>query len=217
MIKDTKTNFDINYSYQKTSTDTIAVDLENNPFRNKDGSLLFRPGGHGALIENLNEQDADVIFVKNIDNVVVGEVINDVADSKKILAGALLNVQRKAFEYAKSMDSERPSGNDILKIKKFLIESLNVRFDENYDALAIEQQLEILKDKINRPIRICGMVKNEGEPGGGPFWIKDMQGHKSLQIIESVQIDMENQNQVDLLKNATHFNPVDLVCGVKKL
>ncbi|MBD0851488.1 DUF4301 family protein [Maribacter arenosus] len=211
----TKTEFNVAYSYQKGSTDTIAVDMDNNPFRNSDGSLLFRPGGHGALIENLNEEEADVIFIKNIDNVVVPKAQEELAKSKKMLAGLLLKIQEKAFAYAKRIDDNNLTADIMLEIKEFLEDKLNVRFVDKYQGFSIGEQIEILKDKINRPIRICGMVKNEGEPGGGPFWIRNAHNHVSLQIIESAQIDMSDEKQVDILNNATHFNPVDLVCGVK--
>ena len=210
----TNTSFTIGYSYQKASTDTIAVNMDNTPFRNEDGSLLFRPGGHGALIENLNEQEADVIFIKNIDNVVVPENAESVTHSKKVLAGLLLKVQQKAFMYAKLLAGHQVSDDQLNDIKQFLHENLNVRFTTGYDSLDNDEQVKVLKDKINRPIRICGMVKNEGEPGGGPFWIKDANGNISLQIIESAQIDTSKEDQKALLNNATHFNPVDLVCGV---
>jgi hypothetical protein len=213
--KDTKTSFTVNYSFQKPSTDTIAVTLDNKPFRNSDGSLLFRPAGHGSLIENLNEQEADIIFIKNIDNVVVPRFSDAVASSKKVLAGRLLELQNKTFEYAKVLDGDNLTSEKLETIKSFLERDLNVRFSDKFSGFSIGQQIEILKDKINRPIRICGMVKNEGEPGGGPFWIRDAHDHISLQIIESAQVDMDNPSQVDILKNATHFNPVDLVCGVK--
>lgn len=211
----TQTSFKVSYSYQKPSTDTIAVDMQNEPFRNDDGSVLFRPGGHGALIENLNEQDADVIFIKNIDNVTVPRFAGEVADSKKVLAGVLLKAQEKAFAYAKLLDTDGLTSDQLIEIKGFLENELNVRFSDTFLSFSIGQQIEVLKDKINRPIRICGMVKNEGEPGGGPFWIQDGKGNVSLQIIESAQIDMNDAQQADILKNATHFNPVDLVCGVK--
>lgn len=213
--KATGTEFHVSYSYQKPATDTVAVTMTNELFRNSDGSLLFRPGGHGALIENLNEQDADIIFIKNIDNVVVDEVVDQVATSKKVLAGLLLKLQEKAFAYADILERNGKSIEEIKEIKTFMENQLNVRFVSNFDSFTIAQQMEILKDKINRPIRICGMVKNEGEPGGGPFWIKDKTNHISLQIIESAQVDMSNADQVAIFKNSTHFNPVDLVCGVK--
>lgn len=211
----TNTSFEVGYSYQKPSTDTIAVDMDNNPFRNSDGSLLFRPGGHGALIENLNEQDADIIFVKNIDNVVAPEFATAIAKHKKVLAGLLMRVQEKAFAYARQLDEGEMTAELMEEIERFLKDELNVRLSENFSGFSLQDQLDILKDKINRPIRICGMVKNEGEPGGGPFWILDQNNHVSLQIVESAQIDMDNEGQVAILKNSTHFNPVDLVCGIK--
>lgn len=213
--KKTDTRFQISYSNQKPSTDTIAVDMDNQPFKNNDGSILFRPGGHGALIENLNDQDADIIFIKNIDNVVIDKNLEAVANSKKMLAGVLKKVQDKAFAYAKSMEEGDISVEKADEIKAFLEKDLNVRMPSNYDDLGVEEQKAEIKNKLNRPIRICGMVKNEGEPGGGPFWIKDADGNVSLQIIESAQIDMEDDAQVAILKNSTHFNPVDLVCGVR--
>ncbi|MDF0715116.1 DUF4301 family protein [Muricauda sp. 334s03] len=212
--KKTDTNFDVSYSNQKPSTDTIAVDMENKPFKNSDGSILFRPGGHGALIENLNDQDADIIFIKNIDNVVVDKNLETVSNSKKMLAGVLKKVQDKAFAYAKLLEGD-VSIEKADEIKAFLEKDLNVRMPINYDDLSVAEQKAVIKDRINRPIRICGMVKNEGEPGGGPFWIKDANGSISLQIIESAQIDMDDKGQAAILQNATHFNPVDLVCGVR--
>jgi len=212
--KKTDTVFDVSYSNQKPSTDTIAVDMDNKPFKNSDGSILFRPGGHGALIENLNDQYADIIFIKNIDNVVIDKNLETVSNSKKMLAGVLKKVQDKAFAYAKLLEGD-VSIEKADEIKAFLEKDLNVRMPKNYDDFSEDEQKSILKDKINRPIRICGMVKNEGEPGGGPFWIKDGQGDISLQIIESAQIDMDNKQQADIVQNSTHFNPVDLVCGVR--
>ncbi len=213
--KATDTSFKVDYSYQKSATDTIAVTLENNLFRNADGSLLFRPGGHGALIENLNEQNADVIFIKNIDNVVTEEHIQKIANSKKILAGLLLKIQAQVFDYANQIDENNLTGDQLNEMKLFLEKELNVRFSDSFESFTIGQQIDVIKDKMNRPIRVCGMVKNEGEPGGGPFWVKDINGNISLQIVESAQVNMSNESQVSLFKNSTHFNPVDLVCGVK--
>ncbi len=212
---ETNSSFEIGYSFQKSSTDTLAVDMDNNPFRNEDGTILFRPGGHGALIENLNEQNADVIFIKNIDNVVVPKNLDGVNKSKKTLAGVLLQVQQKAFKVAELLENKSVNKQQISDIKDFLENDLNVRFPSNFTDYSEEEQIAILTDKVNRPIRVCGMVKNEGEPGGGPFWIKDQNGNISLQIIESAQIDNSNQSQMNIVANATHFNPVDLVCGVR--
>lgn len=213
--KTTQIGFNVDYSYQKSSTDTIAVDLENQLFRNTDGSLLFRPGGHGALIENLNEQDADIIFIKNIDNVVVPENAEVVTKSKKVLAGVLVKAQQKAFMYAKLLDAHKVNEDQLKEIKEFLEGELNVRFSDSYETYTFDEQVKILQDKINRPIRVCGMVKNEGEPGGGPFWIKDDKNRISLQIVESAQIDTSNESQNQIVAQATHFNPVDLICGVR--
>ncbi len=213
--KNLNTVFELGYSNQKSATDTIAVDMDNRPFRNDDGTLLFRPGGHGALIENLNELDADIIFIKNIDNVAVSKHDEEIAGSKKILAGQLLKVQKKAFEYARILENGNATASEMTEIKEFLEQELNAHFLDSYEGFSISEQLLVLQDKINRPIRVCGMVKNEGEPGGGPFWIIDSKEHISLQIIESAQIDMSNDRQVTILKSATHFNPVDLVCGVR--
>ncbi|WP_291962284.1 DUF4301 family protein [Maribacter sp.] len=212
---DTGISYNVDYSFQKPSTDTLAVDMENKPFRNEDGSVLFRPGGHGALIQNLNEQDADVIFIKNIDNVAVMKDAKAVADSKKVLAGVLLKEQEKAFEYAALLDNDNVDDTQIEEIRNFLVTNLNVRFTDDFDSRPNTEKVAVLKDKLNRPIRVCGMVKNEGEPGGGPFWVTNGKGEVSLQIIESAQIDMDDQQQADILKNATHFNPVDLVCAVR--
>jgi hypothetical protein len=215
LSKTDKIDFDISYSYQRASTDTVAVSMDNEPFKNNDGSLLFRPGGHGALIENLDELDSDIIFIKNIDNVVVPGLADEVAKYKKVLAGHLLLVQEKTFEYAKLIDDGELNGDQMQEIKTFLEEELNVRFLDKYYGFSIAEQIEILKDKINRPIRICGMVKNEGEPGGGPFWIKDQHQHVSLQIIESAQVNKNNPEQMKVFNKSTHFNPVDIVCGVR--
>ncbi len=215
VLEETGTTFTIDYSNQKASTDTIAVNEDISFFRNSDDSLLFRPGGHGALIENLNEQDADIIFIKNIDNVVVPENMNVVTNSKKLLAGVLTRVQQKAFLYARLLDAHKINEDQLNDIKSFLEEALNVRFSSAFDDFSIDEQIKILQDKINRPIRVCGMVKNEGEPGGGPFWIKDKANNISLQIVESAQMDTANEYQKNIIASATHFNPVDLVCGVR--
>lgn len=213
--EETSINFTVRYSFQSPATDTIAVTPENEPFRNQEGSLLFRPGGHGALIENLNEQEADLIFIKNIDNVAIPKVAREMGQSKKLLGGVLLNLQEKAFQYAGILDEEHINGESLDEIKYFLETELNVRFTENYSSFSIAQQLDILRDKINRPIRVCGMVKNEGEPGGGPFWIKDSRDNVSLQIVESAQVNLNDERQRAIFERSSHFNPVDLVCGTK--
>lgn len=211
----TNTTFEISFSYQKASTDTIAVTPQNELFRDDDGQLNFRPSGHGALLENLGQVDADVVFVKNIDNVVVYTYEAELAEYKKMLAGMLLEIQHQVFKHLKHLETGEVSEADIHSITSFLEKKLNVIISPAFETYAMEDQKEYLFDKLNRPFRICGMVKNEGEPGGGPFWIKDENGEKLLQIVESAQIDLENKTQKEILRNATHFNPVDLVCGIK--
>ncbi len=199
--------YEINYSTQSASSDTIAVDMKNNPFREEDESILFRPGGHGALIENLNNINADVIFIKNIDNVVPDNIKDTTYQYKKALGGYLLQVQTDVFAALKTLEDDT-SEADIGNIQS-LAASIGINVPENVDTKSF------LIEKLNRPVRICGMVKNEGEPGGGPFWVAQKDGSSSLQIIESSQIDMDQSSQKDIVANATHFNPVDLICGVK--
>lgn len=194
--------YDISFSVQKPSTDTIAVNPDNTPFRQEDGRLLFRPAGHGALIENLNEIDADVIFIKNIDNVTTDARRGDTIRYKKVLAGVLLDLQERAFEYLRALDVD---GCELEPIADFIERRLCVKLPKDYDTA-------MLRAVLDRPIRVCGMVRNEGEPGGGPFWVANPDGTESLQIAESSQIGPDDQ---PLMKSATHFNPVDLVCGVK--
>jgi hypothetical protein len=210
--------FDVTFSQQKPSTDTIAVDLENEPFRNSDGSLLFRPGGHGALIENLNDLDADIIFIKNIDNVVPDRLKQPTIDFKKALAGVLLKHQEKVFFYQHELNEKHYtalSSNFLAEAANFLENTLNTKPAKNHYYTEREELYQYLKEKYNRPLRVCGMVKNEGEPGGGPFWAMNADGTISLQVVESSQIDPDSVQQQDIVQHATHFNPVDLVCAVK--
>jgi hypothetical protein len=213
-----KVTFDVSFSQQKPSTDTIAVDLNNEPFREKDNSLLFRPGGHGALIENLNDLDADIIFIKNIDNVVPDRLKKPTINYKKALAGVLLKNQEKLFFYQKELNEKHPAALDsafLAAASNFLENTLNTKPATNQYYTEKEELYHYLREKLNRPLRVCGMVKNEGEPGGGPFWVKNDDGTISLQVVESSQIDPNSVQQQKIAKNATHFNPVDLVCAVK--
>lgn len=210
--------FDVTFSVQKPATDTIAVDADNNPFREADGQILFRPGGHGALIENLNDLDGDVLFIKNIDNVVPDHSKQVTIDYKKALAGVLLKYQEKIFRYQKILNERYPASIEsglLAEAANFLENALNVKPPGNLYYTAKEELFYYLKEKFNRPLRVCGMVKNEGEPGGGPFWCLDPQGTVSLQIVESSQVDPGSIQQQEIVKHATHFNPVDLVCAVK--
>jgi hypothetical protein len=209
-----KTKINISYSHQDKSTDTIAVNTNNEPFRNENGELVFRPGGHGALINNLNNLDADIIFIKNIDNVIQNH-IGEITLYKKGLAGILLDLQQQIFHILESVDSDSIKESDIAVLIEFMSKKLNIDIIEDFQKYTLENKLEFIKNKLNRPIRVCGMVKNEGEPGGGPFWVRSYKGNVSLQIVESSQVDVQNPEQEKILKKATHFNPVDLVCATK--
>jgi nicotinamide riboside kinase len=212
--KESGTSLHINYSYQNKSTDTLAVDFENNPFRDENGKLFFRPGGHGALIENLNNLDADIIFIKNIDNVIQNN-INKIALYKKALAGILIELQQQVFKYLHAIDADEIQQENGWEILLFLQEKLNISIPNSFYQLSFEDKMTEIKAILNKPIRVCGMVKNEGEAGGGPFWVKDEKGSISLQIVESSQVDLSDENQRGILNASTHFNPVDIVCGIK--
>ncbi|MDL2281974.1 DUF4301 family protein [Parabacteroides sp. OttesenSCG-928-G06] len=206
--------FNISFSVQKASTDTIAVDMENNPFREPDGSLLFRPAGHGALIENLNDIEADVIFIKNIDNVVPDSFRFATVIHKKIIAGVLVHLQERIFRYLHLIESGKYSRAQVEEMIYFLQDELCIRNPE-IKYLEDAELILYIKGKLLRPIRVCGMVRNVGEPGGGPFLAQNPDGTISLQILESSQIDMRDPIKKKLFEQGTHFNPVDLVCAVR--
>ena len=211
-----ESEFKAYFSEQQSYTDTIAVGLENQPFRNEDGSILFRPAGHGALLENLNTIDADIVFIKNIDNVVPDNLKASTYRYKKLLAGVLIKYQKRLFDYARKLEKvENVSGNLIDEIIGFLEKELCNNFTSQFTEMHIQEKSDFLLQKLNRPIRVCGMVKNEGEPGGGPFWSKNADGTFSLQIVESSQINTDEEEQANILQKSSHFNPVDLVCGIK--
>ncbi|WP_121665852.1 DUF4301 family protein [Mesonia aquimarina] len=203
----TQTTFEIDYSFQEKRTNTIAVNLDNTPFRNKHNQLVFRPGGHGALLQNLNKIEADVVFIKNIDNVIPREQLKEIVDYKKILGGFLLQLQEKIFSLLRELESQGFSETLQQRATHLMKKEFGLTLDLN--------SAEELKKAFHKPIRICGMVKNEGAPGGGPFWIKNEKGETSLQIIEGAQIDQKDATQKAIVDQATHFNPVDVVCGFK--
>jgi hypothetical protein len=215
---ETETNLllDISFSFQKPETDTIAVDLENNPFRNPDGSLLFRPGGHGALIRNLDAIDTDILFISNIDNVTPDRNKNIRVQYKQVLGGVLLEVRSKVFYYLQQLTSnENLDKSRMESMVTFLHEKLGMAIPEQIESWGAKELKQWLTSSINRPIRVCGMVQNEGEPGGGPFYVRAENGEISLQIVETSQIDLKNPEKASLLMESTHFNPVDLVCSTR--
>ncbi len=204
----------IRYSYQNKGTDSINVDGNNKLVRSSNGSLVFRPGGHGALIENLNNLDSDIIFIKNIDNVIQNH-IDKIALYKKALGGILIEVQQKVFGYLKAIEKNEVKEEDLKEIVDVLMQKLNIQMTKDFNKFTFENKITKIKELLDRPIRVCGMVRNEGEPGGGPFWVMNDKGEVSLQIVETSQVDLANKKQLEVLEEATHFNPVDLVCGIK--
>ncbi|NIJ50847.1 DUF4301 family protein [Dyadobacter arcticus] len=204
----------VSFSEQKNSTDTIAVNPDNTPFREKDGSLLFRPAGHGALLENLGQLDADIIFIKNIDNVVPDRIKDDTITYKKALAGIVLQYQKRVFGYLEKLSKQADSAL-LDELDAFFKDELCVIPPAGFETWSDESKKEYFVQKLDRPIRACGMVKNQGEPGGGPFWAENADKSSSLQIVESAQVDVDDAAQNTIFKESTHFNPVDLVCGVK--
>jgi len=208
------TQINIGYSYQNKRTDSISVDGKNKIVRDKNDALVFRPGGHGALIENLNELDGDIIFIKNIDNVIQNH-IEEIALYKKALAGILIEIQQKVFHYLEAIDKQKISESEITEIVSFLTQKLNIELTNDFNKFTFENKISKIKELLDRPIRVCGMVRNEGEPGGGPFWVMSEKGMISLQIVETSQVDLTNKKQLEILAEASHFNPVDLVCGIK--
>ncbi len=206
--------YEITLSEQKASTDTIAVNMDNTPYRDASGRLLFRPAGHGALLENLNERDADVVFIKNVDNVVPLRLRSVTTRYKKVLGGYLVMVQRQVKKYLEMLDKGNVKSADLKAMLRYVHKTLCV-VDPAADGLDDEALATWLRDKLNRPIRVCGVVPNEGEPGGGPYLAYNADGSASPQILESAQINPDDAAAVEMMKGGTHFNPVDLVCYIK--
>jgi len=209
------TSYEVELSIQKPSTNTIAVDPENRPFRDEEGRLLFRPAGHGALLENLADIDADLIFIKNIDNISQERMQEINQSSKKMLAGLLLTLQERIFPFLTSLASGNVTAEQLKEMYEYCVRTLYLDLPADLLSSPRQEQVKILFSTMNRPIRVCGMVKNTGEPGGGPFWVKDENGHVSPQIIEQFQVNSSAPEQMKIWSSSTHFNPVDLVCGIK--
>ena len=206
--------YNVTFTYQDKATDTLAVDTRNKPFRKEDGTLLFRPAGHGALINNLGEVEQEVVSIKNIDNVAHEKLLPVTARYKKVLIGEALRLRDKIFAYLEAFDAIKDPRSEEAhrlcnEVENFLDRKLCMQLPLAHDPA---ERVQMLRTKLDRPIRVCGMVRNEGEPGGGPFIIAGRDGATSLQILESVQIAPEAK---DILARATHFNPVDLVCCLR--
>lgn len=211
----TQTSFQLQFSYQSPATDTLAVTAKNHPIVLEDGRLFFRPAGHGALLDNLNKIDADIIFIKNIDNVTVSSLEQETCHYKKLLAGQLLHLRTKIFEFLHLLETGNISDVTKESIENFLTQQLSTVLPINYHKYKLKYQIEHLYAQLDKPLRVCGMVKNEGEAGGGPFWVRHPDGELSLQIIETAQMNTSDAKQLKIAQQATHFNPVDLVCSVR--
>lgn len=204
----------VEVSVQQASTNTITVDLDNRPVRDQRGNLVFRPGGHGALLYNLYATDGDVIMIKNIDNVVPDRLKEKTVYYKKVLGGCLILIQKNAFRYAEAL-SGTGAGGVIPGAERFLSETFHAVPPPGYSTLAEREKIDYLFDKLNRPIRVCGMVRNEGEPGGGPFWVDEEGGGQTLQVVEQAQVSQDSEEQRKIWQSSTHFNPVDIACGIR--
>lgn len=211
IIESGNIHYEVVFSSQKPSTDTIAVNHDNKPFRNADGSLVFRPGGHGALLENLHDLNGDIVFIKNIDNVVPDRLKAEICRYHQVLGGYLVKLQQRIFTYLQDLDVANPADSLLAEIRVFMQDFFGIGVPPETGG----KQVDFLRKKLNRPLRVCGMVKNEGEPGGGPFWVRGSDQSCSRQIVESSQVDFSAPDQEKIWQSSTHFNPVDLVCGLR--
>jgi len=207
--------YEIAVSIQHPSTDTIAVNPENRPFHDREGRVLFRPGGHGALLRNLNAIDGDIIFLKNVDNIVPDRLKEPTVLHKKILGGYLVKLQEEIYRHLHTLVSGHISEVGLSDLARFARERLFLSLPGSFDSSTPAERKAFFFEKLNRPLRVCGMVKNEGEPGGGPFWVEGDDRTATLQIIEEMQVDPKSETQRNIWYSSTHFNPVDLVCGVR--
>ena len=207
--------FEISFSIQDTATNTIAVDLYNKPLRNESGGLVFRPGGHGALLNNLGKIDADVIFIKNIDNVAAEWLIGDTINYKKALGGIMLETQEKIFEFVGILNkANHLSADREAEIVAFLSSKAGLKVPEEFQSWGEGKKRNYLLEKLNRPLRVCGVVRSSNT-GGGPFWVREKDGSESLQLVETAQINKNDPSQQQILSGSKFANITDLVCGIK--
>jgi hypothetical protein len=206
---------EVSYSFQKTTTNTVAATADNKPFRDEDGKIVFRPGGHGALLSNLIDLQADIIVIKNIDNIVPDRIREETYKYKKLLIGYLVELHSKLCSYLAKLVEEDISDEILRKIKNFVKNDLELKIPEEYKSMSSDSKKDYLFPLMNRPIRVCGMVRKEGHPGGGPFWVLENDGKVTKQVVEITQIDLSSKEQRDILESATHFSPVDFICCVR--
>ena len=207
--------FDVGFSFQSPSTDTISVSMDNKPLRDENGKIVFRPGGHGALLQNLNDLEADIISIKNIDNIVPDHLRSDIYKYKKILGGHLISLQKKIFEILRLLENGNADGSLITSTLNFIKDEFEIDLADKLKGKPLQEKHNYLFNFLNRPIRLCGMVKKENHPGGSPFWVQRKNGEMTKQIVETAQVDDSDSNQQRIFDEANYFNPVDLVCGVK--
>jgi len=207
--------FNVEFSFQNPSTDTVSVTLDNKPFRDENGKIVFRPGGHGALLKNLSDLKADIVSIKNVDNIVPDYLRDETYKYKKILGGYLTSLQENVFAFLEKLEKEKVDESLISETFRFLKEELEINLSDKLKTKTLPEKKKYLFNFLNRPIRICGMVKKEDHPGGSPFWVEGENGEITKQIVETTQVDLSNGNQLKIFDKATHFNPVDLVCGLK--
>ncbi len=207
-----RVRFKIDLSVQLPATNIVAVDENNLPFRDADGCLVFRPGGHGALLKNLQALDVDLIFVKNIDNIAPDGLQRKILPYKKMLGGLALHLQQSVFAMLRRLENDQLHSREINVITDFCRSELHVRFPKGFSRLKLEEKRQRIFLLLNRPLRVCGMVKNEGEPGGGPFWVQEKDKSQTLQIVESAHVNHRLASQQKIWSRASYFNPVDMVC-----
>jgi Domain of unknown function (DUF4301) len=206
---------ELTVSIQKPSTDTVALNADNQPFRADDGTLVFRPGGHGALLENLNDCQADIVFISNVDNVVPDHLKDPIVEWRKVLGGYLVELQQHVFHHIQQLSSVPANAKSVQQAEACILQELLLPLPQSYRELALPDQATLLKQYLDRPIRVCGVVPNTGDPGGGPFWVAHPEDAPSRQIVEQSQVNPDSEAQQKLFASGTHFNPVDMVCGVR--
>ncbi|MEW6669673.1 MAG: DUF4301 family protein [Thermodesulfobacteriota bacterium] len=215
LYEDPATTYEVTFSEQEPATDTIAVNMNNEAFRDIEGRLVFRPGGHGALLRNLNGLRGDIVFLKNIDNVVPDRLKDQIVFYQKALGGYLVELQDAVFGYQGRLSGGERDGRLLSEIADFLRLQFPSSVPDRLNGMPEKERADFLTARLNRPLRVCGMVRNEGEPGGGPFWVRHADGTLSPQIVESSQVDMKSKEQRAVWEASTHFNPVDLACGLR--
>jgi hypothetical protein len=206
--------YKISSSVQSPLTNMLAVDENNLPLRDAAGNLIFRPGGHGSLLANLKNLDADLIFIKNIDNIAPEKLLKKILPYKKMLGGLALKIQQEIFVILRQMENDEIDSRQIEKIKNYC-SLINVVFPRNMSRQSLKIQKQIIFSSLNRPLRVCAIVRNEGEPGGAPFWVEERDGIQTLQIVESGHVEKNNPKQMKVWSAAQYFNPVDLICCTK--